>query len=186
MRSNPSTRKSDALYEFHQERGHKIEDCITLKQEIMNMLRRGHLKELLSEKGRNNFARGREHQGLPKLPSPARTINTIIGGCDDASINGVKFTTTNKLKRSITYERYNGLKESIFDESDADNLDFPHNDALVITIHILDTNVRSIMMDDGSGACSIHPRVLSQMRLEDKIVSCCITLTGFSNAVERT
>ncbi|XP_019256253.1 PREDICTED: uncharacterized protein LOC109234639 [Nicotiana attenuata] len=69
MRSDLSTRKSDALYEFHQERGHKAEDCITLRQEVVNMLRQGHLKELLSDRERTNFARGREqYQGPPKLP----------------------------------------------------------------------------------------------------------------------
>ncbi|XP_070040422.1 uncharacterized protein [Nicotiana tomentosiformis] len=187
MRSDSSTRKSDALCEFHQECGHKIEDCIALRQEVVNMLRQGHLKELMSDKGRNNFARGRKHQGLPKPPSPARTINMIIDDNNDASVNGVKFTTTHKLKQSITRERYDRLEESItFDESDADSLTFPHNDALVITLRILDTNVKHIMVDDGSGACIIHPRVLSQMRLEDKIVSRCITLTGFNNAIERT
>lgn len=87
MRSNSNTRKSDALYEFHQERGHKIENCITLRQEVVNMLWQGYLKELLSDKGRNNFARGREHQGMPKPPSLARTINMIISGGGDASIN---------------------------------------------------------------------------------------------------
>ncbi|XP_019229764.1 PREDICTED: uncharacterized protein LOC109210757 [Nicotiana attenuata] len=151
------------------------------------MLRQGHLKEFLSDKGRNNFVRGREHQCPPKLPSPARTINTINGGSDDTSINSVKFTTTQKLKRSITHEQYDGLEESIiFDESDADDLTFPHNDALVITLCILDTDVKCIMMDDGSGACIIHPRVLIQMRLKDKIVSHCVTLIGFNNAVKQT
>nr|XP_016498222.1 PREDICTED: uncharacterized protein LOC107816979 [Nicotiana tabacum] len=42
------------------------------------------------------------------------------------------------------------------------------------------------MVDDGSDACIIHPRVLTQMRLKDEIVLRCITLTGFNNAVERT
>ncbi|XP_019225264.1 PREDICTED: uncharacterized protein LOC109206858 [Nicotiana attenuata] len=187
MRSDPNTRKSDALYEFHQERGHKTEDCITLRQEVINTLRQRHLKELLSDKGRTNFVRGREHQGPPKPPSPARTINMIIGDSDDAYTNGVKFTTTHKLKRSITHERYNGLEESIiFDESNTNGLTFPHNDALVITLHILDTDVKRVMMDDGSGACIIHSRVLTQMRLEDKIVSRCITLTDFNNVVKRT
>ncbi|XP_019236879.1 PREDICTED: uncharacterized protein LOC109217102 [Nicotiana attenuata] len=138
MRSSRSTRKSDALCEFHRKCGHKIENCISLKQEVVNMLQQGHLKELLSDKGRNNFARGRECQGPPKPPSPAHTINMIIGGSDNASINGVKFTATHKLKRSITYKRYDGLKTSIiFDESDADCLTFPHNDALLITLRIL-------------------------------------------------
>nr|XP_009630224.1 uncharacterized protein LOC104120199 [Nicotiana tomentosiformis]XP_016489324.1 PREDICTED: uncharacterized protein LOC107809239 [Nicotiana tabacum] len=106
---------------------------------------------------------------------------------DDSSINGVKFISTHKLKNSITYERNDGLEEStIFDESDANNLTFPHNDALVITVRILDNDVKRIMVDDGSGACIIHPRVLAQMRLEDKIVPRCITLTSFNNAVEQT
>ncbi|XP_019257251.1 PREDICTED: uncharacterized protein LOC109235545 [Nicotiana attenuata] len=42
------------------------------------------------------------------------------------------------------------------------------------------------MVDDGSGACIIHPRVLTQMKLEDRIVPRCITLTGFNNIVGRT
>ncbi|XP_009592568.2 uncharacterized protein [Nicotiana tomentosiformis] len=185
MRSDPNTRKSDVLCEFHQERGHKTEDYIALRQEVVNMLQQGHLKKLLSDKGITNFARGREHQGPPKPPSPARTINMILG--DEAYINSVKFTTTHKIKRSITRERYDELEESIiFDKSDTDDLAFPYNNALVITLRILDTDVKCIMVDDGSGACIIHPRVLTQIKLEDKIVLRCITLTGFNNAVERT
>uniref|UniRef100_A0A1S4BZ41 Uncharacterized protein n=1 Tax=Nicotiana tabacum TaxID=4097 RepID=A0A1S4BZ41_TOBAC len=42
------------------------------------------------------------------------------------------------------------------------------------------------MVDDGSCVCIIHPRVLTLMKLEDKIVPRCITLTGFNNVVERT
>ncbi|XP_019252646.1 PREDICTED: uncharacterized protein LOC109231438 [Nicotiana attenuata] len=151
MKSDPSTRKSEALSEFHQERRHKTKDCIALRQEFVNMLQQGHLKELISDKGRNSFARGHELQGPPKPPSPARTMNIIIGGNNGASININKFTTTHKRKRSITREWYDGLKKSIiFDESDADDLTFPHNDALVITLRILDTDVRRIMVDDGS------------------------------------
>ncbi|XP_019258642.1 PREDICTED: uncharacterized protein LOC109236866 [Nicotiana attenuata] len=107
MRSDPSTRKSSAFYRFHQERGHKTKDCIGLRQDIVRMLSQGHLKELLSDRGRDNFARGREQpQGPPKPPYPAHTVQMIIGGGDGATINHVKFTTTHKLKRSITHERY--------------------------------------------------------------------------------
>ncbi|XP_070010794.1 uncharacterized protein [Nicotiana sylvestris] len=151
------------------------------------MLRQGHFKELLSDWGRTNFARGRkQHQGPPKPSSPTCTIQMIIGGEEDASINNLTFTTTHKLKRSITHERYDKLEESIiFDKSDTHGLAFPHYDALVITLQILNTDVRCIIVDDGSGACIIHP-ILAQMKLEDKIVPSCITLTGFNNIVERT
>ncbi|XP_070026564.1 uncharacterized protein [Nicotiana sylvestris] len=109
----------------------------------------------------------------------------IISGSDDDSNNGMKFTTTHKLKRSITRKWYDRLEESIiFDESDDDGLTFPHNNALLITLHILDTDVKRIMVDDGSGVCIIYPRILTQMTFENKIVSRCIMLTGFNNAVE--
>ncbi|XP_075096292.1 uncharacterized protein LOC142174403 [Nicotiana tabacum] len=111
----------------------------------------------------------------------------IIGGGDNVSINSVKFTTTHKLKRSITYEQYDELEESIiFDKSDTHDLVFPHYDALVITLRILDTEIICNMIDDGSGACILHPRFLTQMKLEDRIVPRCIMLTGFNNAIEWT
>nr|XP_009763635.1 PREDICTED: uncharacterized protein LOC104215517 [Nicotiana sylvestris] len=166
----------------------QTEDYIALRQEVVNILRQGHLKELLSDRGRTNFARGRkQHQGPPNPPSPALTIHMIIGGGDTASINNVKFTTTHKLKRSITHEWYDELEESIiFNKSYTDGLTFPYNDALVITLRILDTNIRRIMVDDESGTCIIHHRVFVQMKLKDKILPHCITLTGFNNAVKRT
>nr|XP_009781668.1 PREDICTED: uncharacterized protein LOC104230528 [Nicotiana sylvestris] len=99
MRSDPNTQKSSTFCKFHQERGHKTKDCIRLQQEVVRMLGQGHLKELLSDRERANFARGREQpQGPPKLPSPARTIQMIISGGDGTAINHVKFTTTHKLK----------------------------------------------------------------------------------------
>ncbi|XP_009787594.1 uncharacterized protein [Nicotiana sylvestris] len=152
------------------------------------MFHQGHIKELMSDQGRANFKHGQEqHQGPPKPPSLVRTIQMIIGEGDNASINNVKCTTTHKLKRSITHEWYDKLGESIiFDKSDTHGLVFPHYDALVITLRVFDTDVRHIMVDDGSGACIIHPRVLNQMKLEDRIVPCCITLTGFINAIEQT
>nr|XP_009784363.1 PREDICTED: uncharacterized protein LOC104232764 [Nicotiana sylvestris] len=90
-------------------------------QALTGNIKQGYLKELLNGKGRNTLARGRECLGPPKPHSSARTINMIIGGNHDASINSIKFTVIHKLKRSITHERYDRLEESIiFDKSDAD------------------------------------------------------------------
>nr|XP_009765134.1 PREDICTED: uncharacterized protein LOC104216717 [Nicotiana sylvestris]XP_016483286.1 PREDICTED: uncharacterized protein LOC107803994 [Nicotiana tabacum] len=138
------------LSKVKEERGHKTEDCIALRQEVMNMLNQGHLKELMSDRGKANFGRGREqHQGPPKSPSPTRTIQMIIGGGDETTINHIKFATMHKLKRSIIHKRYDDLGESIiFDKSDTNVLIFPHSDALVITLRISNTNIKRIMVDD--------------------------------------
>jgi len=78
MMSDPSTGKSDAFCEFHQEHIHKMEDCYALRLQVANLLEQGHLKELLNDKGRNTKAKGRERPGPPKLPSPARTDIMIL------------------------------------------------------------------------------------------------------------
>ncbi|XP_070005211.1 uncharacterized protein [Nicotiana sylvestris] len=159
MKLDPSTRRLNVLCEFHQERGHKTEDFIGLRQEVVRMLNQGYKRELLSDKGRTNFPRGYyQPQGPPKPPSPARTIQMIICGSDDTVINHVKFATTHKLKRTVAYKRYDDLEDNIiFDKSDTDGLSFPHYDALVITLCITDTDVKRIMVDDGSDACIVHP-----------------------------
>nr|XP_009761638.1 PREDICTED: uncharacterized protein LOC104213790 [Nicotiana sylvestris]XP_016510357.1 PREDICTED: uncharacterized protein LOC107827688 [Nicotiana tabacum] len=122
------------------------------------MLNQGYLKELLSDKEKANFSRGRDHsQGPPKPPSLARTIQMIIGSGDKSVINNVKFTTTHKLKCTVAHERYDDFEDSIiFEKLDAGGLSFPHYDALVITLRIAATDVKRIMVDDGSGACIIH------------------------------
>ncbi|XP_070057754.1 uncharacterized protein [Nicotiana tomentosiformis] len=148
MRSDPNTRKLDALYEFHQERGHKTKDCIALRQEVVNAMEGIPQKET----GEGSTLPEDVNNINDRPPSPTRTIHMIIEGGNDASINSVKFTTTYKLKRSITHERYDELEESIiFAKSDINGLVLTHYDALVITLQILYTDVRRIMVDDGSG-----------------------------------
>ncbi|XP_075111916.1 uncharacterized protein LOC142182026 [Nicotiana tabacum] len=49
MKSDLNNRKSNALCEFHQEQGHKTEDCIGLRLEVVRMLNQGHLRELMSD-----------------------------------------------------------------------------------------------------------------------------------------
>lgn len=103
MRFDPSTKKYDAFYEYYQECGHKIEDCIALRVEVANLLHQGHLKRLLNDKCMNTLARGRERPCPLKPSSSARTTNMIIGSSDYASINDFIFTATHKLKISITH-----------------------------------------------------------------------------------
>ncbi|XP_019238853.1 PREDICTED: uncharacterized protein LOC109218910 [Nicotiana attenuata] len=187
-RAKKAEARVNDIFIVRQSPGEGLRDFLTRFNRVVKILYQGHLRELMSDRGRANFGREREqHQGPPKPPFPPRTIQRIISGGEEASINHVKFTTTHKLKRSITHEQYDDLEDSIiFDKSGTDGFTFPHFDALVITLRILDTDVKKIMVDDGCGTCIIHPLVLVQMRLEDKIVPCCITLMDFNNAVERT
>jgi len=94
----------------------------------------------------------KNRQEPPKPPSLKRTVNVISGG---EEINGVTYTTARKTSKfTVTHgKRVRQVLEEdniTFDDADADGLIIPHNDALVISLLIHDTNVKRVLIDPGS------------------------------------
>ncbi|XP_070028570.1 uncharacterized protein [Nicotiana sylvestris] len=182
MRSNPNRRNPDHWCEFHNDHGHKTADCILLQGEVDHLLKQGYLIELFSEKGKQAYMKNRQEP--PKPPSPKRTVNVISGG---EEINGVMYTAANKVSKvTITHGkrvRHVLEEESItFDDVDADGVLTPHNDALVISLFVHDTNVKRVLIDLDSSVNIILLRVLHEMQAEDKLVPKAHTLSGFDNS----
>ncbi|XP_070014916.1 uncharacterized protein [Nicotiana sylvestris] len=142
MRSNSNRSNPDHRCEFHNDHGHKTANCRFLQSEVDHLLKQGYLTELFSEKGKQAYMKNRQEP--PKPPSPKRTINVISGGED---INGVTYTAANKISKvTITQKKrvQHVLEEDniTFDDADADGVLSPHNDALVISLIVYDTNVK--------------------------------------------
>ena len=73
--------------------------------------------------------------------------------------------------------------ESIsFDDADTEGVTTPHNDALVISLLVHDTNVKRVLIDPGSSVNIILLRVLREMQAEDKMIPKAHTLSGFDNS----
>ncbi|XP_070020413.1 uncharacterized protein [Nicotiana sylvestris] len=126
----------------------------------------------------------KNRQEPPKPPSPKRIVNVISGGED---FNGVTYTAANKVSKvTITHEkrvRHVLEEESItFDDADADGVLSPHNDTLVISLLVHDTNVKRVLIDLGSSMNIILLRVLRKMQAEDKLIPKAHTLSGFDNS----
>ncbi|XP_070015163.1 uncharacterized protein [Nicotiana sylvestris] len=181
MRSNPSRRNPDHWCEFHNDHGHKTADCRLLQGEVDHLLKQEYLTELFSERGKQAYMKNRQEP--PKPPSPKRTINVISRGED---INGVTYTTANKIS-NVTFTQGKWVRhvleeESItFDDADADGVLSLHNDALVITLLVHDTNVKRVI-DPGSSVNIILLRVLREMHAKDKLIPKAHTLSGFDNS----
>ncbi|XP_075083532.1 uncharacterized protein LOC142167266 [Nicotiana tabacum] len=154
MRSDPSQRDPDLWCEYHGMIGHWTGDCRHLREEVATLLKNGHLREFLSDRARSNYDCNRDNAEPSKAGEdpPRQTINMIFGGNE---INGVTFSAAKKMKVSITHsKRLREVAEDYitFTEEDANGLLLAHNDALVISLNVLDFKIKRVLVDPGSSA----------------------------------
>ncbi|XP_070008874.1 uncharacterized protein [Nicotiana sylvestris] len=157
-------------------------DCRLLQGEVDHIVKQGYLTELFSEKGKQAYMKNRQEP--PKPPSPKRTANAISG---DEEINSVMYTAANKVSKvTITHGKrilHVLEEESItFDDAYADGMLTPHNDALVISLLVHDTNMKRVLIDPSSSVNIILLRVLNDMQAKNKLVPKAHTLSGFDNS----
>nr|XP_016487688.1 PREDICTED: uncharacterized protein LOC107807762 [Nicotiana tabacum] len=182
MRSNPDRRNPDFWCEFHNDHGHKTADCRLLEGEVEHLQKQGYLTDLFSAKDKQSYMKNRQEP--PKPPSPKRTVNVISGG---EEVNGVTYTAAKKTSKfTVTHGkrvRQVLVEDNItFDDADADGLIIPHNDPLVISLLIHDSNVKRVLIDPGSSMNIILLRMVNEMRMGDKIVPKERSLFGFDNS----
>ncbi|XP_048598067.1 uncharacterized protein LOC125578954 [Brassica napus] len=93
--------------DFHRDHGHKIEDCITLRIKVNELLQKGHLREFLSEKAKAHL--GKETAGNSKGAAPTspprqdRVIHIIYGGSE---VSGV----SHAAEKKCTHNAKHGLE----------------------------------------------------------------------------
>ncbi|XP_019266560.1 PREDICTED: uncharacterized protein LOC109243993 [Nicotiana attenuata] len=180
MRSDPSQRDPNLWCEYHGTNGHRTGDCRYLREEVA-IAENGHLGEFLSNRAKNNYGRNRDNAEPSKAgEDPLRlTINMIFEGNE---INGVIFSTAKKTKVSVNHSK----RLRISSEKDANGLLLPHNNALVISLNILDFKIKRVLVDLGSSANIIQWRVLEQAKLTGSIIPATNLLAGFNLASMKT
>nr|XP_016515407.1 PREDICTED: uncharacterized protein LOC107832109 [Nicotiana tabacum] len=141
----------------------------------------GHLREFLSEQAKNSYSHNRDNVEPSKVEEdpPRLTINMIFGGNE---INGVTFSAVKKMKVSATHcKRLGEVTEDdiTFMNEDADGLLLPHNDALVISLNVLDFKTKGVLVDPRSSTNIFQWRVMEQDKLTGSIILATKFLVGF-------
>ncbi|XP_070034988.1 uncharacterized protein [Nicotiana tomentosiformis] len=156
-------------------------DCRHLRKEVATLLKNGQLREFLSDRAKNNYGRNRDNTEPSKEGEepPRQTINMIFGGNE---INGVTFLATKKTKVSITHSKRLWEDDITFTEEDVDRLLLPHNDALVISLNMLDFKIKTVLVDPRSSANIVQWRVLEQAKLTGSIILTTKLLAEFNLA----
>ncbi|GMN20277.1 hypothetical protein TIFTF001_043053, partial [Ficus carica] len=179
--------------EFHRDHGHHTIDCRALRAEVVKLLKKGHLREFLTDKGRETYGLGSESkerrvvQQIEDTPSPPpvqKTIRVIFGGSiySGDSVTSIKSYGRKATQPVVTILPDDPCEHSItFHSSEATNLSRPHDDALVLTLYVSNYEVGRILVDNGSSADVLFLSTLREMGLSEFDIERSTTiLTGFN------
>ncbi|XP_059290858.1 uncharacterized protein LOC132044382 [Lycium ferocissimum] len=144
------------MCEYHGTHGHRIEDCRQLREEVAWLLKNGHLREFLSDRGNGHY-KGKENHKQIEPVEPQHVINMIIGGTDMPRGPMMKRTKVSIVREKRTRD-YVPEGSISFNDEDA----------------------------EGSSANIIRWRVVEQLGLLDQIVPIARVLSGFNMASETT
>ncbi|XP_070009515.1 uncharacterized protein [Nicotiana sylvestris] len=102
--------------------------------------------------------------------------------CEFHNDHGHKTLECRFLQSKVDHLLKQGYLTELFSEKDTEGVMTPHNDALVISLLVHDTNVKRVLIDPGSSVNIILLRVLREMQAEDKMIPKVHTLSGFDNS----
>ncbi|XP_060972387.1 uncharacterized protein LOC133038303 [Cannabis sativa] len=197
MRTPAEQRDRSKWCDFHNDHGHRTEECIALRLEVINLLKRGHLVDHLTDKGKKTYQGQRDtidnQRDItpPRPPVHERTVNIITGG---SKVSGVTQSAAKKHARQANWtkgetSRTSSLPEQTisFTTSESTRLLNPHHDALVISLYIANYLTKRILVDNGSSANILFLSALREMGIdESKIVRKTTVLIGFSGEQKNT
>ncbi|XP_024032041.1 uncharacterized protein LOC112094697 [Morus notabilis] len=165
---------------FHGDVGHHTNDYADLKDEIERVIRDGRLQEFKAERiprndghGGQNDSRRRDDNQRPEDREPAGVIRTVLGGLYIGGDSRISQKDYVHEARGVYQERFwsvsaaktpiFSITDVAFNEDDASEVHFPHNDALVIEAMIGNHTVCRILVDNGSSVDLLYSDCLEKM-----------------------
>ncbi|XP_070044568.1 uncharacterized protein [Nicotiana tomentosiformis] len=135
---------------YHGTHGHRTEDCRQLREEAAQLLNNGHLREFMSDRGKNHF-RNRDTNNQVEQEEPQYFINMIIRGVDVPQGPMIKRTKVSIMREKCTRD-YVPEGTISFNDEDDEGIKHPYNDTLVISVLINKSRVKRVLIDPGSSS----------------------------------
>uniref|UniRef100_A0A2N9GE01 Integrase catalytic domain-containing protein n=1 Tax=Fagus sylvatica TaxID=28930 RepID=A0A2N9GE01_FAGSY len=160
---NPTRRDPNKYCSYHREKGHMTEKCYTLKKHLEDLAKAGHLHRYISDGQRQHYHEGptAAHNTKPA----ARVIETIhTSRPNGQSYDRMRFDLKKaQLLREIFQVSEGSVmskkprmdfprseQQIFFSDEDLRDVQTPHDDPLVIKLRIGDSNVKRVLIDQGS------------------------------------
>ncbi|GAV65270.1 hypothetical protein CFOL_v3_08785, partial [Cephalotus follicularis] len=145
LRSPAERRDIEKYCQYHRDHGYDTEECRQLKNQIEDLIRRGHLRKYVDREvpqGRGEQRREEApRQGEEPQHKPRGVIHTISGGVAS------------------------GEEVISFSEVDYEGVRLPHDDPVVVTLMVELFTTKRILIDSGSSADILYKHDFDQLRI---------------------
>ena len=152
MKGDPNKCNKNKYCHFHRDHGHDTDECYNLKQQIENLIRQGKLRNFPGGDHKDEKLKGKVEK--PSRPSLGE-IRVIIRGTSARQSSKSRKTylkVVQNVKLSGQPPRMRGAdKQAItFMHEDPRRIHHPHDDAIVLTLLVVDYTTRKVLIDNGS------------------------------------
>ncbi|GAV72812.1 LOW QUALITY PROTEIN: hypothetical protein CFOL_v3_16300, partial [Cephalotus follicularis] len=157
----------DKYYRYHHDHGHDTEECRHLKNQIEDLICKGHPRKYVDRNASQEWRECREEAPQPGKQQPRGMIHTISGGVTSGGDHNRGRKAYARQTFAVQQYQYNKrLKTSrdeeviSFSESDYEGVRLPHDNLVVVTLQVALFTMKRILIDMVS---STAPRQQVQM-----------------------
>jgi hypothetical protein len=179
LAGDPTRRDPNKYCSYHREKGHMTEKCFTLKKHLDDLAKAGHLRRYISDGQSQHY-----HEGptiIHNTKPAARVIETIYTSRSNGhSYDRLKSDLKKAQHLREVFQVHEGSvmskkprmdypkneQQIFFSDKDLRDVQTPHDDPLVIKLRIGDSDVKRVLIDQGSCSEIMYPDLFHGLGLK--------------------
>ncbi|XXG54906.1 hypothetical protein AAC387_Pa03g2674 [Persea americana] len=190
MTTDPSSRDQSKFCAYHKQNGHRTDECRSYKFHLENLVKEGHLREYIKQEGRGDDRPPRrdadnqdsEPEGVIHvihLAAPPKKSSQARAEARRASHQNQVLTAA--PEQAAKKAKTEGVR-IWFSDKDLEDVELPHNDALVLALKLQNFLVQRALVDPSSSSEVLYYDCFKKLGLKDEALQAARTpLVGFSS-----